>query len=244
MGKRIIPQRRGKGSPTYRSPSHRHLAQPGYPKNQEVQGEVVDLHHAPGRTAPLAEVRFETGETTYMVANHGLKVGQTLEVGPDAKIRKGNVLPLGKIPVGMFVYNIEIEPLDGGKLVKSAGSNAVIISQGKKYTTLRLPSDSFKNVDRRCRATVGIAAGGGHKDKPFAKAGKRVNAYRSKAKRPGKVRGIAMNAVNHPHGGGDHQHVGVGSTVSANAPPGRKVGRLSSKKKKKKKKKQTKERRK
>ena len=243
MGKRIIPQRRGKGSSTYRSPSHRHLAKPGYPKRQEVEGEVIDLHHAPGRTAPLAEVEFENGETTYMIANHGLKVGQNIRVGPKAEIRKGNVLPLGRIPVGTFIYNIELEPLDGGKLVKAAGTNAVIISHGKKYTTLRLPSDSFKNVDKRCRATVGIVAGGGHTDKPFAKAGKRFKAYRSRAKRPKKVRGIAMNAVNHPHGGGDHQHVGVNSTVSANAPPGRKVGRLSSKKKKKKKK-EVKERRK
>ena len=244
MGKRIIPQRRGKGSPTYRSPSHRHLAKPGYPKKEETKGEVIELHHAPGRTTPLAEVEFDNGETTFMLANHGLRVGRSIEVGADAKIKKGNVLPLGKIPVGMFVYNIELEPLDGGKLVKAAGENAVIISQGKKFTTLRLPSGSFKNVDRRCRATVGITAGGGHTDKPFAKAGKRFNAYKSKAKRPRKVRGIAMNAVNHPHGGGDHQHVGVGSTVSANAPPGRKVGRLSSKKKKKKKKKEAKQRRK
>ncbi len=237
MGKRIITQRRGKGSSTYRSPSHRHLATPGYPKSQETTGEVLDIHHAPGRTAPLAEVKFENGETSFVIANHGLWVGEKIDVGPDAKIEKGNVLPLSHIPVGTFVYNIEMEPLDGGKLVKSAGTSATIIAQDRRETVLKLPSDDFKRVDNRCRATIGIVAGGGHTEQPIAKAGKKAKSLRSKAKRAKRVRGIAMNAVDHPHGGGDHQHVGVPSTVSSNAPPGRKVGRLSSKKKKKDKKK-------
>ncbi len=233
MGKRIIAQRRGKGSPTYRSPSHRHLAKPGYPKSQETKGEVIDIHHAPGRTAPLAEIEFENGETTFMIANHGLWVGQDVDIGPDADIEKGNVIPLSNVPVGTFVYNIETEPLDGGKLVKSAGTSATVIAQERKETVLKLPSDKIKSVDNRCRATIGIVAGGGHKEQPLAKAGKKAKSLRSKAKKAKKVRGIAMDAVDHPHGGGDHQHVGVPSTVPANAPPGRKVGRLSSKKKKK-----------
>jgi len=233
MGKRIIPQRRGKGSSTYRSPSHRHLARPGYPKSQDTEGEVIDIHHAPGRTAPLAEVKFENGETSFVIANHGLWVGEKIEVGPDSDIEKGNILPLSHVPVGTFVYNIEMEPLDGGKLVKSAGTSATVIAQERKKTVLRLPSDDVKRVDNRCRATVGIVAGGGHTEQPIAKVGKKAKSFRSKAKKPMKVRGIAMNAVDHPHGGGDHQHVGVPSTVSSNAPPGRKVGNLSSKKKKK-----------
>ncbi len=233
MGKRIIPQRRGKGSSTYQSPSHRHLARPGYPKSQDTKGEVIDIHHAPGRTAPLAEVEFDNGETCFVIANHGLWVGENIEVGPDSDIEKGNVLPLTNIPVGTFVYNVEMEPLDGGKLVKSAGTSATVIAHERRKTVLRLPSDDIKRVDNRCRATVGIVAGGGHREQPIAKVGKKAKSFRSKAKRAMKVRGIAMNAVDHPHGGGDHQHVGVPSTVSSNAPPGRKVGRLSSKKKKK-----------
>ncbi len=241
MGKRIIPQRRGRGSSTYRSPSHRHLAQPGYPKSQETKGEVIGLHHSPGRTTPLAEIEFENGETCFMLANYGLREGQEIRIGPEAPPKRGNVLPLKRIPVGTYVHNVEIEPLDGGSLVRAPGTYAVVVSHGKKITTLRLPSNHFKKVDSRSRATIGIVAGGGHKDKPFAKAGNKVHACKSKAKKPYKVRGIAMNAVSHPHGGGDHQHVGVPSTVSSNAPPGRKVGRISSKKTRKKKKKEAKE---
>lgn len=243
MGKRIIPQRRGKGSSTYRSPSHRHLAKPGYPKTQETEGVVVDLHHSPGRSAPLAEIEFDNGETSFMLASYGLRVGQKVQVGPKAQVKRGNVLPLNKIPVGTFITNIELEPLDGGKLVKSSGTYGTIISHGRDKTFVRLPSNNFKPIDSRCRATVGIIAGGGHKDKPLAKAGKKFHAYKSKAKRTKKVRGIAMNAVNHPHGGGDHQHVGVPSTVSSDAPPGRKVGRIKSKKTKKKMMKEAKEKR-
>jgi len=242
MGKRIIPQRRGKGSPTYRSPSHRHLAQPGYPKTEKTVGEVIEIHHAPGRSAPLAEVKFEGGETTFIIANHGLWVGEEVEVGPNSPVEKGNILPLSHIPVGTFVYNIEMEPLDGGKLVKAAGTHATVIARERRKTILELPSKKVKKIDSRCRATVGIVAGGGQKEQPIVKAGKRVKSLRSKASSPFKVRGVAMDAVDHPHGGGDHQHVGVPSTVSSNASPGRKVGRLSSKKKKKDKKKKEKER--
>ncbi len=238
MGKRIIPQRRGRGSPTYRSPSHRHLAKPGYPRSQEAEGEVIKLHHSPGRATPLAEIEFDNGETCFMLANYGLREGQNIKIGPDAPPKRSNVLPLRRIPVGTYVHNVEIEPLDKGRLVRSPGTYAIIISHGKKMTTLKMPSDSFKRIDSRSRATIGIVAGGGHKDKPFAKAGKKYHTYKSRAKDPVKVRGIAMNAVSHPHGGGDHQHVGVPSTVSSNAPPGRKVGRISSKKTRKKKKKE------
>ncbi len=242
MGKRIIPQRRGRGSQTYRSPSHRHLAKARYPKTQETTGIVKELHHSPGHTAPIAEVDFDNGETSFILAHHSMWEGSKIEVGMGSRVKLGNILPLRSIPVGNYVHNLEVEPLDGGKLVRSAGTYATIISHGKTKTTVKLPSGKFKVIDSRCRATVGMVAGGGHKDKPFAKAGKKVHTYRSRAKRPKKVRGVAMNAVNHPHGGGDHQHVGVPSTVSANAPPGRKVGRLSSKRTKKKKKKELKER--
>ncbi|MCJ2520354.1 MAG: 50S ribosomal protein L2, partial [Candidatus Thermoplasmatota archaeon] len=118
-----------------------------------------------------------------------------------------------------------------GKLCRAAGASAVIVSQGD-HTVVQMPSGKLKSLSPGCRAQIGVVAGSGHNDKPFAKAGKKIGALSSKARRSFKVRGVAMNAVAHPHGGGAHQHVGRPSTVSRNAPPGRKVGRLSPKKKK------------
>ncbi len=107
-----------------------------------------------------------------------------------------------------------------------------MITKGEKVSLL-MPSGAFRSFDPLCRASIGIVAGGGAKEKPFATAGRKFHAWRSKSKAYFKVKGIAMNPVDHPHGGGGHPHVGKPSTVSRNAPPGRKVGRLSPQKKKK-----------
>jgi len=226
MGKNLRSQRRGRGtSPTYRSPSHRH---PGVPRHPSFAGEgvVVSIDHAAGRTAPLARVQFG-GREVLMIAPDGLQEGQVVTVGA-ANIDRGNTLPLGQIPEGTLVYNIEGLPGDGGKYVRAAGTSAVVVSHGEK-TVVQLPSGQFKGFDPRCRVTIGVVAGAGRLDKPFGKAGKKALAYRSFSKPSLKVRGVAMNPVDHPHGGGAHQHVGRPSTVSWRAPPGRKVGRMSPK---------------
>ncbi|MFQ6106711.1 MAG: 50S ribosomal protein L2 [Thermoplasmata archaeon] len=229
MGKRLRTQRRGKGSRTYSSPSHRHRGSVSLPKLDDAEGVVVDIIHSPGHTAPLAKVRFGEAEVL-MLAPDGLQVGENVSVGK-VSINRGHVLPLGRIPESTLVFNVESKPGDGGKFARSAGTAAMIVSHGAR-TVLRLPSGKYKSFDPKCRATVGLVAGSGRGEKPFAKAGKKIAAYRSRAKAPFKTSGVAMNPVNHPHGGGSHQHVGKPSTVSANAPPGRKVGRLSPKKKK------------
>ncbi len=233
MGKRIIPQRRGHGSSVYRAPSHRYAGRPVNPKIREGRGYVVEIFHDPGHTAPLARVKFESGEEYLMIAHLGMYEGQEIQVGENAEIRPGNVLPLGNIPEGVPIYNIEARPGDGGKYIRSGGNYAQVVTHGVK-TTVQMPSGEFKLFDPKCRATIGIIAGGGRKEKPMLKAGKIYHAWRSKARKHVRVRGVAMNAVNHPHGGGNHQHVGRPSTVSRHAPPGRKVGRLSPKKKKRK----------
>ena len=192
----------------------------------------MKIFHDPGHTAPLARVKLEGGEEYMMLAHLGMYEGQEIEIGNNADIRPGNVLPLGSIPEGVPIYNIEARPGDGGKYIRSGGNYAQIVTHGVK-TTVQMPSGEFKMFDPRCRATIGIIAGGGRKEKPMLKAGKIYHAWRSKARKAVRVRGVAMNAVNHPHGGGNHQHVGRPSTVSRHAPPGRKVGRLSPKKKKK-----------
>ncbi len=236
MGKRIISRRRGKGTTVYRSPSHKHLTPAVLPKLKSGRGRVVDFVHDPGHTAPMAKMLWNDGRVRFMLAPEGLRVGQEVLMGDNAPIRIGNILPLKEIPEGTPIYHIEARPLDGGKFVRAGGSSAIIVSRGKAVT-VQLPSGSFKNLPGECRAIIGMVGGGGRPDLPFAKAGNKVHSLSAKARVYPVVSGVAMSPVNHPHGGGGHQHVGVPSTVSRNAPPGRKVGRMSPKKKKNNKKK-------
>ncbi|MFH0815247.1 MAG: 50S ribosomal protein L2 [Methanobacteriota archaeon] len=229
MGKRIITRRRGCGGSTYRSPSHRHLGDLQYPRGLSGTGKIMDIVQAPGRSAPVALVK-PAGKQFYMLAPESVHVGQELHFDNDAEIQPGNVMPVGLIPEGTLVHNIESRPGDGGKFIRAAGTSAVIVGHGVT-TTLQMPSGQFKNINPSCKATIGLVAAGGRGEKPYTKAGKKFYAYQSKAKRYFKVKGVAMNAVNHPHGGGGHPHVGKPSTVGRNAPPGRKVGRLSPQKK-------------
>lgn len=226
MGKNLRTQRRGRGtSPTYRSPSHRH---PGPVRHPHLRGAgvVTEIFHGAGHTAPLARVRFGH-QDVLMIACDGLAVGQSVVFG-EANIDRGNTLPLGQIPEGTLVYNLEKVPGDGGRFVRAAGAQAVVVSQGDR-TVVQLPSGQFHTFHPDCRATIGAVAGAGRGDKPFIKVGKKFHAFRSFSKAYFGVRGVAKNPVDHPHGGGSHQHVGRPSTVGYDAPPGRKVGRLSPK---------------
>ena len=231
MGKRLGTQRRGRGGSLYRSPSHRHIGSVKHPKFEEDTGTIEDIVHSPGHSVPVAKVKYGSGKKDLMLAPVGLQIGQEVYVGNRIDLKPGNTLPLELIPEGTPVYNIEINPKDGGKLARAGGTAAYIVSHGKR-TMVRLPSGSFKSLNPQCRATIGILASGGHDEKPFAKSGKKFHAYRSKGKKYLKVKGVSMNAANHPHGGGNHPHVGGPSTVSRNAPPGKKVGRLSPQKRK------------
>jgi len=232
MGKRLITQRRGRGFGRYRSPRHLRFTDAKHPRIREGNGQIMEFVHEPGRIAPLAKVQFEDVEQ-YMIAPDGASVGQMVTFSNRGAVTAGNTMPVGNLPEGTIVYNVESQPGDGGKLARTAGTAATIVSHGAK-TVLLMPSGKFKEVDRKCLATVGLVAGGGHKDKPFAKSGKKFWAYHGKAKAYFKVKGVAMNPVNHPHGGGGHPHVGTQSSVGRNTPPGRKVGRLAPQRKKKK----------
>lgn len=226
MGKNLQTQRRGRGtSPTYRSPSHRHPGPVEHPHLRGL-GIVVDIFQAPGHTAPLARVRFD-GHDILMIACDGLSVGQQVSHGAP-NVDRGNTLPLRDIPEGTLVYNLEAAPGDGGRFVRAAGTQAVVVSQADR-TVVQLPSGQFRSFHPDCRATIGAVAGAGRGDKPFTKAGKKHHSFRSFSKAAFRVSGVAMNAVDHPHGGGAHQHVGRPSTVGYDAPPGQKVGRLSPK---------------
>ncbi len=231
MGRRILVQRKGRGTTQWRSKTHKKLAPARHPKwspDKTYVGRVTKLHHEAGRGAPLAEIRYE-GESKlhYIMAPEGMQVGQVVECGEDAALVNGNTLLLEYIPEGTPIYNIEGAPGDGGKYVRSSGLAATIVSIDKTKALIRLPSGSQKTFSPRCRATIGIVAGGGRPEKPFLKAGTVWHHTRPKARKWPVVRGAAMNACSHPHGGGSHQSPGRPSTVSRHAPPGRKVGNIA-----------------
>lgn len=230
MGKRIIPRRRGAGTGTYRSPSHRHHGAIRFPPaSVRATGVVSQIEHAPGRSAPVATVKVENLGRFRFIATSGLATGDKVSLGAGDVVR-GALFALTDIPDGTLVSNVELTPEDGGKLVRAAGASALVVAHQGGKVTLQLPSGAFKNVPDGCRAQVGTVAGGGRSERPFVKAGKKVLAYRSLAKAPFKVRGVAMNPVNHPFGGGSHQHVGRPSSVSSGTWPGAKVGRYGKKK--------------
>jgi large subunit ribosomal protein L2 len=231
MGKRLIQQRRGRTQSKYNAPSHRFKGKVKYAQsNEKNEGTVLDIIHDPGRTAPLASIRLNDNSKILTLAPEGIKIGDKIKFTENkGEIGIGNVLPVGKIPEGAPIYNIELSPGDGGKLVRAGGGNATVVSHDKKKTVVQLPSGQFKTIDSGCRATIGIIAGGGRKDKPFLKAGKKHIAFKKRGKQYPIVRGVAMNSVSHPHGGGGHQHVGKPYTVKRGASPGRKVGSIAAK---------------
>ncbi len=229
MGKRILQQRAGRGTPTFRSPGHIHVAPARYPplSDKTVKGVVVDLVHDPGRWVPLAHIQLETGDEYYIPAAEGMYVGQEVYIGPEAPLAVGNTLPLSKIPEGTKVYNVELRPGDGGKLARQAGSYATVVGRSGKYTIVLLPSGTQKMILGIARATIGVPAGAGRIEKPLLKAGAAYHKWKRKAKKWPRVRGVAMNAVSHPHGGGQKQRVSFPSTVSRTTPPGAKVGHIA-----------------
>jgi len=228
MGKNLIQQRRGRTKGRYSAPSHRFRGDIKYSSKEDAKGIVEEIIHDPGRTVPVTRIKLENEKKMLILATEGIEIGHEVRFTNSKEYCEiGNVMSIGSIPEGFPIYNIEIKPGDGGKLVRAGGSSATIASHTSKKTTIKLPSGQFKSLDSSCRATVGIPAGSGRKDKPFLKAGNKFYAYRGRGKQYPTVRGVAMNAVNHPHGGGGHQHVGGPSSVSRRAPPGRKVGNIA-----------------
>lgn len=230
MGKRLLVQRAGRGTSVFKSPSHLRIGAAKYPQLDpaiSLKGRVVELIHDPGRWVPLAKIVLENGVEFLAPAVEGMYVGQIVQLGPQASISNGNILPVGSIPEGTQVANVELRPGDGGRLVRSSGAYALVVGRAGGKTIIRLPSGRAKEVLNSCRAMIGVIAGGGRIEKPLLKAGASYYKCRVKARKWPRVRGVAMNAVSHPHGGGGHQSVSFPSTVSRNAPPGAKVGHIA-----------------
>ncbi len=162
-----------------------------------IEGKVVALEYDPNRTAYIMLVEYEDGEKRYRLAPDGIKVGEKIICAEKAEIKIGNRMKLKEIPVGTQVFNIELMPGKGGKMVRAAGTSAKILGQEEKYTILEMPSKEVRKVFSECFATIGRVSNPGHIFEDIGKAGRR----RLKGWRP-TVRGSAMNAVDHPHGGG------------------------------------------
>ncbi|MCX8175086.1 MAG: 50S ribosomal protein L2 [Candidatus Micrarchaeota archaeon] len=232
MGKLLRQQRRGKGSPAYRAPSHRYKADLSFrpydssEREGAVRGQVVGFVDDPARGALLMEVAFEDQSRSLFLAPEGAYVGQRFEAGKEASLALGNCLPLSNIPEGSMVFNIEMAPGDGGKLVRAPGSYATVISKEKDMVYLKLPSRKTLILPGACRAQLGVVCGGGRLEKPLLKAG--ANFYKKHAQNRlwPHNRGVHMSAYSHPFGGKQH-HKGRGSMTSRNAPPGRKVGHIA-----------------
>lgn len=226
MGKNIITQKRGKGSTSYRSPSFRFKGAIKIP-NIESEGIVVDFVHCAAHSAPLARILYETGEYGLSVAGEGTYVGQKVVVAPSGDTAKGNTLELKHIPEGTLVYNIELTPGDGGKLVRASGTYARVSVRAPKGITIELPSKKLKVIHESCRATIGVVAGGGRLEKPLLKAG--TMFYKKKARNHlyPVVSGSKMNAVSHPFGNKRSSRKSNNKPISRHAPPGRKVGSVA-----------------
>lgn len=174
-----------------------------------VPARVAHIEYDPNRTARIALLHFADGEKRYIVAPKGLKQGDTVECGPKADIKPGNNLPLRNIPVGTTVHCVELRPLGGAKIGRSAGVSVQLVAREGKYAQLRMPSGEIRNVDSRCRATVGEVGNAEQSNINWGKAGR----MRWKGVRP-TVRGVVMNPVDHPHGGGEGRTSGGRHPVS------------------------------
>ena len=167
-------------------------------KKDDMKATVVGIEYDPNRSANIALIQYEDGVKSYILAPEGLKDGDTVVSGKAVDIRLGNCMEINSIPVGTLIHNIELNPGQGGKLVKAAGQSAQLMAKEGKYAHVRLPSGEMRLVLANCRATVGVIGNSEHANVKLGKAGRK----RHMGWRP-EVRGSAMNPVDHPHGGGE-----------------------------------------
>lgn len=174
-----------------------------------IPAKVAAIEYDPGRSANIALLHYVDGEKRYILAPAKLKVGEQVVSGDAAEATVGNALPLGKIPLGMFIHNVELEPGRGGKVCRSAGGSAQLMSREGQFAQIKLPSGEVRMINVRCMATVGQVGNSEHGSESMGKAGRK----RWRGVRP-TVRGVAMNPVDHPMGGGEGRTSGGGHPVS------------------------------
>ena len=200
---RVTSRRRGGGA-------HRAYRRIDFKRNKfGVPGKVAEIEYDPNRSANIALIHYADGEKRYILHPRELKQGDTVVSGPGSDIRIGNALPLGEIPLGTVVHNIELKTGQGGKMVRSAGNGAQVVAKEGDFVTLRMPSTEVRMVRKECMATIGQIGNIDHELQVYGKAG----ATRWRGRRP-KVRGVAMNPVDHPLGGGEGKTSGGRPPVS------------------------------
>lgn len=189
-----------------------------------VPGKVAEIEYDPNRSANIALIHYADGEKRYILHPKGLEVGDTVMSGPQADVRIGSALPLEMVPLGTTVHNVELKPSKGGQMARSAGSSVQVVAKEGDWVTVRLPSTEVRRVRKECTATIGEVGNSDHELTVIGKAG----ANRWRGRRP-KVRGVAMNPVDHPLGGGEGRSSGGRPPTT---PWGKPEGKKTRKKKK------------
>jgi len=223
MGKRIIQQRRGRGTHTYKVKRRAFRYKLGYPRKLEGEGEIIKLIDSAGHSSPIAKIK-NNQSIFYIPAFR--KMVEKEKINFDKKdIKKGNILPLKAIPVKTKIYCIESRKGDGGKFIKSAGNFAIVNRFVGKKVFILMPSKKEKEFNPNCRAIIGEISGTGRLEKPVIKAGKKYHIKKSKSKLWPRTSAVKMNAIDHPFGSGRAKNP-KSKIAKRNAPPGRKVGLL------------------
>ena len=233
MGKRIRVQRRGRGGQNFRASTHKRVAPAKYPAiapkesfELKLTGKIVDLMHDPGRGSPLCLVKFDNGMDMYTITPEGVFTGQQIVYGGKAPAEIGNILPLGKMPEGTLVCDLELRPGDGGKMARSSGAYATVVGHTPQGAMIRLPSGRTRYVNDYCLATVGVVSASGRIEKPFLKAGEKFHLMKAKGHKYPRTSGRKMVPAVHPYGSSKRSARRT-TTTSHGAPPGQKVGLIA-----------------
>jgi large subunit ribosomal protein L2 len=226
MGKTIIAQARGHGSLTYRVRKKAFKHKIAYAPQIEGEAKVIKLIHSLAHSAPVAKL-LSKDKVFYNLSTNGMYEGQIIKLGNE--IDNGNIVKLKDIPTKTQIYNIESRPNDGGKFIRSAGGYATVIKKEKGFVYILMPSKKEKMFKEDCRATIGVIAGSGKKDKPIIKAGRMHFIRKSRNKFWPRTSAVKVNAIDHPFGSGRGKnltHGGLGKIPKRNAPPGALVGSI------------------
>ncbi|MGE5187416.1 MAG: 50S ribosomal protein L2, partial [Betaproteobacteria bacterium] len=225
--------RRGRGGQNWRASTHKRVAPAKYPAiapkeafEAQLVGTIVDLVHDPGRGSPLSLIEFGNGLSIYSITPEGVHVDQQISYGGKAPAEIGNIIPLGKMPEGTLVCDLELRPGDGGKMARSSGAYATVVGHTPQGTMIRLPSGRTRYIDDYCLATVGVISAAGRIEKPFLKAGEMFHWMKAKGHKYPRTSGRKMVPAVHPYGSSKRSARRT-TTTSHGAPPGQKVGLIA-----------------